>query len=272
MLTVRRGFTLIELMLSLTMLAVVGATLCRLLWSSQRLTGIQSDRISLQSTVRGASLVVGAELRELSSVPMGSGAENDILTLSPHAVGYRAMRGFGYTCQSLAGGVLRIAPSVFTGFRDPQAGRDSLLIFAPGLLSSADSGWSPLAITAVSTAGSCPGGSALTLSTGAVLAIPAGTPVRIFEPMQLAAYQSGKESWLGMRSLATGESIQPLFGPIAEGNGFELRFIDAGGSATVTPGAVRSIVITIRGLGSEPAEAPVTEELTTQVALRNGSD
>ena len=269
--TFRRGFTLIELMLSLSMLSVVSATLYRLLWSSQQLTRAQSDRISLQSTVRGAALVVGAELRELSSAPGGSAVENDILSLGAHALSYRAMRGFGYTCQGLTGS-LRIARNVFTGFRDPQAGRDSVLIFAPGLVSSADSGWSALAITGVSTAGSCPGGSAFTVSTGAAVAVPAGTPVRIFEPMQLAAYESGNESWLGMRSLATGESIQPLFGPLAKAEGFELRFLDAVGGATLTPSAVRSIVVTIRATGSEPRGAPASEEVTTQIALRNASE
>jgi len=272
----RRGFTLIELMLSVVLLSLVGGTICQLLLSSVRLSRVQSERIAIQSSLRGAALVVGSELRELSAVTGGNSSENDILSLGPSSISYRAMRGFGYTCQTLPPGSIRVARSVFTGHRDPQAGRDSALILAPGVLDPADSGWTAVGIAAVSTVASCPGAasSAITLSlTAAAAAIPAGTPVRIYEPMQLASYSSEGRTWLGMRSLGTGENIQPLFGPLAEAEGFRLYYENAAGFPATASAEVRSVTVVLRARGSPDLFGSVpAESLVTQIGLRNVSN
>jgi prepilin-type N-terminal cleavage/methylation domain-containing protein len=271
-----RGFTLVEIMLSLVMLLVVSGSLYRLLLDAQRLSRTQAERIALQSSVRGVSLVVGSELRELSTTESGIGAENDILSLASHAISYRAMRGFGYTCQAQSGGVLLIRRSVFVGYRDPQARRDSALIYSPGLVTPADSGWTPVALTQVSSAGSCSGVSGPTLELTAAGAvplglIPSGTPVRIYEPMELALYRSDGQAWLGLRSLTTGEAIQPLFGPLASEDGFQLEFSDASGSATNVPARVKSITVSIHGVARvlPPSGGAPDERLTTRIMLRN---
>ena len=273
----RRGFTLIELMLSLIMVLVVSGALHRLVFSTQRLSRAQAARIAVQSSMRGAVLVVGNELRELSTVVGGSGTENDLLSLGASAISYRGMRGFGYTCQLLGPGVLRLSRGSFTGYRDPQPGRDSVLVYAPGLRSPADSSWIPMAITKVSTTEPCAGESAPAITLTAVASpalgpIPAGAPVRVYELMELASYRSDGQWWLGMRSLTSAEAIQPLFGPLAE-NGFRLDYADAFGLATAVPGAVRSIGLALQGIGSVPDPAsgiPVVEHLSTRILLRNG--
>jgi len=273
----QRGFTLIELMLSLVMVLLVSGTLYRLVLSTQRLSRVQATRIAVQSSMRGAVLVVGNELRELSAVPGGTGTENDLLSLGPTGITYRGMRGFGYTCQALGPGLLRLSRSGFTGYRDPQAGRDSVLVYAPGLRAPVDSSWIPMAITMVSTSGPCSGAlaPAITLTTTAstVLGpVPAGAPVRVYEPMELALYRSESQWWLGMRSLSTAEAIQPLFGPLAE-DGFRLDYADAFGRTTAAPGSVRSIQLALKGIGGAEDAAsgvPVIEQLSTRIFLRNG--
>ena len=274
----RRGFTRVELMLSMIMMLLVSGTLYRLLLSTQRISRAQAERIAVQSSLRGGALVVGNELRELSAALGGGSTQNDIQSLARDAVFYRAMRGFGYSCQALGPGLLRIGRAAFTGFRDPQPGRDSALVYAPALLGAADSGWTPMAVTSVSNSGTCPGaaGAGITLGVAAAVpvgALPAGTAVRIYEPMELASYRSDGQSWLGLRSLSTGEAIQPLFGPL-ELEGFRLEFVDATGSSTALPAAVRNIRVTLRAVGDDGSQAPggpVSEELTTLVGLRNAA-
>jgi prepilin-type N-terminal cleavage/methylation domain-containing protein len=275
----RRGFTLIEIMLSMVMMLLVSGTIYQLLFTTQRLSRTQAERLALQAGVRGAALVVGNELRELSTVEAGNSTQNDILSLGPNAVSYRAMRGFGYTCQALAAGVLRIDRTGFSGYRDPQAGRDSALVYVPGLTAPADSGWTPLAITNVSSAAACAGaaGPGLTLTTAGSIPVgtaPAGTPVRIYEPMELGSYRSEGQFWLGMRSLSSGEAIQPVFGPLDETQGFRLDYADATGGATLIATAVKSITIALRGVSPAfeafPGE-PLAEAVTTQIMLRNGA-
>ena len=102
--------------------------------------------------------LVGNELRELSTAAGGSGAANDLLSLGPAAISYRAMRGFGYTCQTPGPGLLRISRNAFFAYRDPQPGRDSALLYLSGMPTPADSGWITAGIIAVSSSSTCGGG------------------------------------------------------------------------------------------------------------------
>jgi hypothetical protein len=176
------------------------------------------------------------------------------------------MRGIGFTCSPSSTDQVRIHRTGFSGFRDPQAGRDSVLVFVGD--SAPLPVWISLPITRVSTAIACPGslpGLTLTVGPAAFLAgRPAGTPVRIHEHMELRMYASEGKFWLGTRSLGTGEVIQPLFGPMSGGDGFRLSYLDRSGSPTVSPSAIRSIVISVHGAGDG-----VDELFSTEVALRN---
>jgi hypothetical protein len=101
-----------------------------------------------------------------------------------------------------------------------------------------------------------------------------GTPVRIYETMELRLYQSDAHWWLGARSVGTGEVIQPFVGPLAGTDGLRLEYLDRFGAPTSTPGAVRSVVIKVRGTTEHSltrADGQLLEEqLTSQVTLRNG--
>jgi hypothetical protein len=270
----RSGFTLAETVVAMVLLLMVSGSVYRMLLSTVRLARSQAEHIALQSNVRGAAAVIGNELRELSTADIGGGVANDLLSLSPAAISYRAMRGFGYTCQTLGPGLLRISRNAFFAYRDPQPSRDSALLYLSGMPTPADSGWVPTAISAVSGLTTCGAGEpaiSLTL-TAALDSIPVGTPVRIYEPMEMAAYQSDGQWWLGMRSLSSGEAIQPVFGPLAAADGFRLVYSDAAQVATTIPSSVKSITVTIRGSGTNYENSPggpLTEALTTQITLKN---
>ena len=204
--------------------------------------------------------------RELSALEGGTGAQNDILSIGPSAITYRAMRGIGFICSPSSTDQLRIHRTGFSGFRDPQAGRDSVLVFAGD--SSPLPAWIALPIARVSTTIACPGnfpGVTLTVGPSAFLVgRPAGTPVRIYEHMELRMYASEGKFWLGTRSLGTGEVIQPLFGPLSDEDGFRLAYLDRIAKPTARPSAIRSIEISVHGMGDG-----VDALFSTEVALRN---
>jgi prepilin-type N-terminal cleavage/methylation domain-containing protein len=271
----RRGFTLIEVMVATVAMLIVGGAVQRLLQATQRLSRAQADRIQLQSSVRGAVLAVANELRELSTVDGGTGAQNDLLSIAAGEITYRAMRGTGFLCETAAPGQLRVGQRSFTGHRTPQPGRDSVLV-----LYAAAPIWVPLSITGVSTAGSCPGAG----NPSVTLAVPvndsiagaaAGTPVRFYEIMQLKIYQSGGKSWLGMRSVSAGEAIQPLFGPLRPDGGFRLDYLGPAGGPAIGATGVKGIRVAVRGElesgGVEGDRGPEYSELElgTQIVLRN---
>ncbi|MDQ3222573.1 MAG: prepilin-type N-terminal cleavage/methylation domain-containing protein [Gemmatimonadota bacterium] len=279
LIAVRRGFTLAEVMLSVSVTVVVAGAIYNLLVTTQRVTRLQGERTLLQATVRAGSHVVFEELSELNTVVGGTADQNDIVAFGPTAVTYRAMRGIGFICQAPSPTTIRIARTTFTGHRDPQAGRDEVYIFVPGNpdAETRDS-WVWARIVSVATAAPCPGGLgagiALTVPAGASLGmLEPGTPVRITEVMELRLYQSDGRSWLGARSVGAGEAIQPLVGPLADAQGFRLEYLDGTGAATVDRTLIRSIRGTLRGttdVGGAGPGAPVEEELITQVTLRNG--
>ena len=274
----RRGFTLAEVMVSLVLTLVVAGALYSLLVSTQRATRAQAGRVDLQANVRAGSLVVLSELRELSTATGGAGEQNDILVAGSTALVYRAMRGIGFICGTPSATAIRIARSTFTGHRDPQAGRDDALVFIDdSAAAGAEGSWLGTKIVSVATGAPCPGalgpGITLTLPAGASVAgLEAGTPIRIAEVMELRLYESEGRSWLGARSVSSGEAIQPLVGPLTKGSGFRLEYLDATGTPTADRTSIKSIRIALRGTtegGGAGNSIPVEEELITQVVLRN---
>ena len=271
-----RGFTLPEIMVALVVTLVVMGAIYNLLLATQRTARAQAERVALQAGVRAGSLIVMNELGELGTVPGGTPEQNDIVVMGAAAVTYRAMRGTGFICQAPGGPVIRLAQATFSGHRDPQAGRDEAYILVPGNpATGAQDSWLPLKIVSVASASACPAGQGpgitLTLSGNppAELLVP-GTPVRIGELMELRLYRADDNSWLGIRSVATGEAIQPLVGPLAEADGFALEYLDPAGAATLDPTRVGTIRVTLRGLLPGTGEsAGIGEELITRVALRN---
>lgn len=280
--TNRRGFTLTEIMIALTLMLIVMGAVYRMMIATQRLSRGQAERMTLQSNVRIGSLAVLNDLRELNTVPGGPPAQNDILAIAATDITYRGMRGIGFICQPPTATEIRLSRSGFSGYRDPQAVRDSLYVFIEGDPDrDADDAWLPVAITAVSTTVACPGtvGAGITLTTPdtpALVGLATGTPVRSFEIMQLKLHQAGGKSWLGARSVSAGEVVQPVLGPLADADGFQLSYLDAAGAVTADRTATKSIRITLRGIsddavhqGSGGSLAHVHEELVSQVALRN---
>ena len=265
-------------MVSLALTLVVAGALYSLLLGTQRVTRAQSQRVELQANVRAGSLIVLSELRELSTATGGAGEQNDILVAGSTALVYRAMRGVGFICGTPSATAIRIARSTFTGHRDPQAGRDDALVFIDdSAAAGAEGSWLGTKIVSVATGAPCPGalgpGITLTLPAGATVAgLEAGTPIRIAEVMEVRLYESGGRSWLGARSVSTGEAIQPLVGPLTKGSGFRLEYLDATGTPTADRTSIKSIRIAVRGTtegGGAGSSSPVEEELITQVALRN---
>jgi hypothetical protein len=261
---------------------IVSGAVYQLLLNTRRLARSQSEHVSLQSTARNAVLLVLAELRELNMAPGTDQARNDILSGSSTSVTYRASRGFGLLCQAPAASQIRLARKSFTAGRDPQPGRDSVSIFLDGdAATDTDDAWLSLGITGVSTAVPCGGSAepAITLSvpaTSELAGVEPGTPVRISEIMELRLYRSEAMSWLGLRSVGSGEAIQPVAGPLSDG-GFELAYLDREGRPTADLASTRSIRVAIHAvperqlsLGAADTSA-IAADLAGQVMLRNAA-
>jgi prepilin-type N-terminal cleavage/methylation domain-containing protein len=276
----RRGFTLVEVLLALVIMGVVAGAIYRLLNTNQRLSLAQAEQVSLQSNVRTGSLIVPSELRELNTWQGGAADRNDISVAQPSNITYRAGRGLGFLCQNAAAGATQLvmARSNWTGIRAPDAARDDLHLFIDGdPYDDNDDSWRQLNLTGVAAGNACGGATPLswTLTVPAIpAAVPANTPVRLFEVMQLQLYTNAGEWWLGAQSPVDLLPV-PILGPLTA-NGFALQYLDSTGAVTGDMTAINSVRLTVRGLTDAPVrtagqapQARAQEALVTQVLLRN---
>jgi prepilin-type N-terminal cleavage/methylation domain-containing protein len=269
----RRGFTLLELVVSTCVMLIVSGAVYRVLLTTQRLSRAQARQIAAQSAVRAGTLLVANELRKLSPA--------DLVLLGSSSLTFRMPRGIGFLCQAPSATQIRIGRAGFFAQRDPQAVRDSLFLFLEGAAETEmDDIWLELPITQVSNTAACAGtlepGITLTVpSTAALAGVPAGTPARIYELMELKLYRSEGRAWLGARSVSSGETIQPVIGPLSDDDGFRLEYLDGAGFSTTDPNAVNRIRITLRSFSDRSLplfgeqSMIIEDELSTQVALRN---
>jgi prepilin-type N-terminal cleavage/methylation domain-containing protein len=271
----RRGFTLVEMLVAMVVVGLVGAALIRLLSNQQRLSVTQVEQAMLQSNVRVGTQVLASELQEMGS----DIAAVDLVTASASSVTYRAMRTLGFAC-AVTSSQVKIRTSPLYGTRLPVAGQDSLLLFVekdPDI--SSDDRWRAFPITSV-TGGSCSGTAAITLGTALDSASNADVlveaPVRTFEIMQIAPVTQSGVDFLGARSVSAGQALQAVAGPLQTG-GLSIAYYDSLGNVTGTLARIRSISITLRGQSDRAVRAggtsatvqPVQDSLVRWVTLRN---
>lgn len=286
----RRGLTLIELIVALTLFGILSLAIYRVLVNNQRVYHSQTQRIDLQQNIRAAVSILPAELREIDAT------DGDINIMTPNQIQIRAMRQLAILCNTpvLGAGVpaLVVRRNPFFGIRDFNLASDSILVYYEGDESSRnDDSWVPGRIIAVA-AGVCADGSpGRTLTTalnfgnviapgGAILPqiaqtgrLQNGAPIRGFEVVTYRQYLSDGEWYVGVESALTG-GLQPLIGPLIT-NGLDFIYRDAAGAVTAVRTDVATIEIRLRALTAQPVRQtdgtlgrPV-DSVATIVALRN---
>lgn len=276
-----RGFSLVELAISLVVGAILLSSLYRVLLTSQRFYRAQAAILGVQQNVRAAAHLLAEELRALDA------PDGDLIALSDTAVTLKAMRIFATTCApaspATSGVVLRDALTF--GYRGIDPARDSLLLYLEADTTSSGEKWLHAAVQRVSAGAACADstpGTRLTLVLAAggatqLARVATGAPVRAFEVVSYRLYRdAGGAWWLGQRSLSGGAwgSTTPVAGPLRPVSGLTLRGLDAAGSPAA-PRQVAQIEITVRGRSLEPISVqglppgPYRDSLTLRVALRN---
>jgi hypothetical protein len=272
------GFTLVELLVALTLgmvLVAIGARISQQAFFVERAEG---ERAGLTATLRtGAAYLV----RELESVGADSLAGGD-LDSTAAGLTLRAQRGLRISCRLAVDTVLVEADTALDwSARAPAPGRDSLLLYSPGDSTAPIDAWVPLPLVAVRN-DRCPSGApALALATlldSTTMArrrLPPRTAVRLFESIAIRAY-AGALGWqLGVEGLSAAALIQPLAGPLAP-SGLSFRGRDSAGSPIPLGPAAASLDLTLvgrtdrqlaTGLGSR--STPSLDSVAVSALLRN---
>jgi hypothetical protein len=274
------GVTLLELLAALLTSAVVLAGTHQVLLTTRRFGRVQSAMLEVHQSIRIASQILTAELRELD--PSGG----DIIAMGSDSISIRAMRGLAITCApATSSGAIVVRDRLSFGYRAVDPSRDRALVLTGGAAASDDDDtWSDFGISSVSSGAQCDDGGAGTRITlvdagGLVEAIAVGTPLRTYERVVYRLYADGSDAWwLGVRGWAGGSwaAISPVAGPFQRGIGLAFSYQDSLGSPVTEPARVVRVGFALRGVSSAAVErvrgipAQYRDSLSGIVAPRNG--
>ena len=300
----RRGFSLVELLIAMVLLAIVVAGLYRALMTNQRVYQQQTQVIGLQQNMRAAAAILPQELRELDAT------EGDITAMTATSMTVRAHRWTGVMCVPPVTGLgAGLGASLLTNVPmtirvQPFFGRgintaiDSIFVRYEGDDGTRkDDGWVIGRVTNnVQTAGACPPlgvtpqpGQVMTVSlnfaANGLVNFPSsivnGDPVLGFEPVTYSLYQpspspSAAGDWYVGLTSSNGPTPTPLIGPVLS-NGLAFAYYDSTGVVTAVPARVARVDITLRAETAQLIRARsgsnnlvrMVDSVLTSVALRN---
>lgn len=291
----RRGFSLVELLIAMVLLAIVVAGLYRALMTNQRVYQQQTQVIGLQQNMRAAATILPQELRELDATG------GDIYAIAAESITVRAHRWTAVMCnppatglgglvgpQQVAGATMVIRVQPFFG-RAINTATDSMFIRYEGDDGTRkDDGYVIGGFTAVPLANAaCLDGKpgqlvTMNLDFRTNLNFPTsivnGDPVLGFERVTYGLYQPnqppGNPDWyVGLR---TANGQQPLIGPVLP-NGLAFAYYDSTGAVTAVPNRVARVDVTLRAQTAQLIRARsgsnglvrMVDSVLTSVALRN---
>lgn len=279
----RAGATLVELLVALTLAAIVLGSATTVLLRQQRTTAALGSTVATDAQLRGATGALRAELAVLSASAgdLGAGEARDtaLQLRSLVARGVACDDGLGVTILAddadeppgaLDSAVPRVGDSLWW-YRG-----DSTRQWRASRVASSDSVSAPCPLT------SAPLRPARRLGIGGADTILSGTPLRITRPVRYAFYRSGDGSWqLGMREWIDATSRfaapQPIAGPFVMRAGESrtgFRYYDTAdfelplGPAGVEVGRVarlRIVVLVAAGVGTRSSGSIVRDSVDIAV-------
>jgi len=271
----RRGFSLLELIISMVMALVILGSVVQVMITQGRGYRKQREIVDIRDTGRQAASVLAWDLRQsvIGEAPLAAMGANSIAIRSPRAVGTICAKH-----ATLARyGVWKTA-GTFLG-----TVADTAVVYAIGR-----DKWRTLKITAVGTPaamgvpacvwpGARPPDVVVEFAVQSKIDtswIRTGAPLRTFRRVEYGEYQVNGRWWLGRR-VGAAASYEQLTGPLLPpaSNGLKFTYYDTLGAVTVNPGAVGSIEFTLRPESFRKTMVGTTQtyqrdSLTTRVAVR----
>lgn len=293
--TRRRGASIIELMIALTIFGLVMAGVTGAIAEQTRFQAGASRVVASQRSLRQISDLLPSELRALGT---GSG---DIYAMNASSIDLRVTTGSTVVCQVAAGGGSVTIPPVqlatgvpLTSWRDIPTTGDSLFIFDEGATPARnDDTWRPYRLSAppaaaqscptttgfTRTAGEAASGMRLTVTPAITVTTAVGAPIRFFRPARYALATGADGKWyLGYTECKAGcGTLDVVAGPVRPPSGQGVGFIyrDSLGAITASRTDVAFIELVLRTDGPPPAErsrirsGALSDSLRVSISVRN---
>lgn len=299
----RRGFTLAEMLVSITILAIVGGAVFRVIVKQQQSYKDSTRTAAMQRELRLTGSFLPAEMRSASSAGL------DVKSMQEDAVVFLANIGSGIVCDR-SGVAQIILPPLNTAhvtttnwYTQPVAG-DSLFIYDEGMLKgSEDDAWVRRSIVSIGNSNACPGAPStdaaldagkprwhVNVSGGALPdSVKTGAVVRFARPVRYQLYQSPsvtRDWYVGFQEYVNGSwsAIDAVGGPFrpfqsgdANPSGLQFRYYDSLGVRLYpadNPSRLSRIDVFLRtnaGLAAVTERRPndLRDSVLMRVGLRN---
>ena len=290
----RRGVTIVELLVALTLFGLLATVTLRLVRDQQRFQVGALEIIDTKRSARQAIDLLYGALRPASPA--------DVYGASDSSIAFRSTQGVSHLCAVDTARTLLTLPQA-TGDDDdglstfltmPRAG-DSLLAFDPGeMMAGDDDTWSAHVLTSDPVGGTCPlrpaglasrttAGIAITVAPPLAQTVIVGVPVRFFRPSVYSLYRGSTGEWmLGYSTCAAGTCTprQPLSGPYSPvasdgARGIAFSYFDVHGAATSDPSRIARADVVARSRSTSILDAGhlrgqrYHDSLAITIALRN---
>ena len=211
----RAGFTLAELMITITLLGIIGGLLTTVLMRQQRFHRAVASVADSRARMRDVATIMPTDLRSIST------AGSDILTMDVNSIQFRAFIGAAVLCRYGAANIIELPPrtlasgNVLTSWITPPGAGDIAYLYNDGpLAGNADDQWTPFTITDTTSAANaawCPSTNVpayaaaadngqrryrITLGANPNQAqIKVGAPIRFAREVRYSIYQAADAQW-----------------------------------------------------------------------------
>ena len=291
----RRGISLIEVLITVSVLAIVGATLTTILTRQQRFYRDAAETVVVRRELRGGSMLLPMDLRAVST------AGGDLLEATATQLAVRATIGSAVICAKGATSIdltpLGLATHTLTAWHAPPQVNDTVFVFNEGTQTGAedDTWWQRAVVSTTTDAAYCPGTPYVPAAEATKpkfrlelgIAVPAevrvGAVVRITRPVRYSLYQpSAASDWyLGYEEHdgTNWRAIEPVAGPLTATSGARFVYFDTLGvlqtpNTPLTRTNVARVGVRMRASGRTDAlrargGAAYVDSLNFQVGIRN---
>jgi prepilin-type N-terminal cleavage/methylation domain-containing protein len=209
------GFTLVEILIAMTLLALIGAIVTSVLLRQQRFHRAVTSITDARARMRDIATILPTDLRSISTIG------GDVLALSDTALQFRAFIGSAVLCRYASATVIEVPPrvmasgNVLTAWINPPAPQDVAFMYNDSTSAgNSDDSWTAFTVTDT-TSGTdatwCPSTAnpaftqaadngqrryRITLSAAPTQAqIKLGAPIRFAREVRYSVYQASDNQW-----------------------------------------------------------------------------
>jgi type II secretory pathway pseudopilin PulG len=294
----RAGLTLVELLVTLVLIAGIGTIVSKMMLDQQRFYQRTTEQMGVRRELRSAMSMMPVDMRSLSSVG------GDIISFDASTIRFRATFGASIICAKASANTLDLPPldmartTLTNWYSTPVAG-DTIYAFRADSMGAGGDSWTAHRIVSVTPSTTLCAGSPyidaaldagkaryrIVVSPGVADSVKVGAAIRFLRSTEYSVvtgesgkYYVGRSEYVGGAWSAATPVLGPFIAPSLAGTG-GLRFAmyDSTGAEVASGGNKQSISridLTLRGQGASSSglvagKTESKDSIAFRIALRN---